>query len=285
MNPFLLSCMTAVTLWFIAKVAAPKDKIVRARLNGLKQREQAEADGHLPKDSLSKRRLTNFGARLPGNRPDIAKVLATAGSDGSPDAFIASRWLLALIGFIVGLGAGTFALVAAPMLAAAGFKAPVLLLGVRAKTRKEDIRAALPDAVDLMAVCASAGLNTSLSLKRVAARTAGVLGDELRRTVSQIDLGVPRSEALSELASRVEIDEVDALTRTLISSERFGTQIAVALNNFANDVRGARRRRAEEDARRAPVKILFPLVFLILPAFVMLTVVPLLLGTFKSLGF
>ena len=128
-------------------------------------------------------------------------------------------------------------------------------------------------------------MNLTLSLKRVAARAGGVLGDELRRTLDEIDLGIVRTRALARLGERLEVADLEALINVLVTSDRLGTEVSPALESFAKEVRARQRRRAEEQARRAPVKILFPLVCLILPAFIFLTVVPLLLSTFSSLGF
>ncbi|MEX0789265.1 MAG: type II secretion system F family protein, partial [Actinomycetota bacterium] len=151
--------------------------------------------------------------------------------------------------------------------------------------RKEEMAAALPDVVDLLAVCSHAGLNISLSLRRVVERVSGPLGKEIQRVVEEVDLGVPRARALENLASRSGLPELEALVRVQLNSERFGTQIASSLEAFSADVRGRLKRSAEEQARKAPVKILFPLVFLILPAFILLTVAPLLVSAFQSLDF
>jgi tight adherence protein C len=90
---------------------------------------------------------------------------------------------------------------------------------------------------------------------------------------------------LESLAVRTGLPEIESLVRVLVNSERFGTQISASLETFSADIRARRKRSAEEQARRAPVKILFPLVFLILPAFILLTVVPLLVSAFESMDF
>ncbi len=111
------------------------------------------------------------------------------------------------------------------------------------------------------------------------------MGREIQRTIEEIELGVPRAQALENLAARNGLPELESLVRVLLNSERFGTQVAASLETFSAEVRGRLKRRAEEQARKAPVKILFPLVFLILPAFILLTVVPLLVSAFQSLDF
>lgn len=113
----------------------------------------------------------------------------------------------------------------------------------------------------------------------------GPLGAELRRTVEEIDLGIPRSQALTNLAKRAEIAELESLVGVLVNAERFGIGVSGSLQTFSEEMRIRRRQAAEEQARRAPVKMLFPLVFLILPAFILLTVVPMLMSAFASLSF
>jgi tight adherence protein C len=227
-----------------------------------------------------------LGRRLPGDRNAITTSLASAGlEETSPEAVIGARFVAAAIGLVVGIFLRPVALVAVPGLAFVGYRLPDLLIGARVKGRKDDLARDLPDAVDLLAVCTQAGLNLPLSLKRVAAGVPGPLGQELRRTVREIELGLPRSAALGELSERNDVPELENLVGILQTSERFGTKVASSLNTFSADIRLHRKRRAEEQARRAPVKMLFPLVFLILPGFVLLTLVPLLLSTFQSLGF
>jgi tight adherence protein C len=229
--------------------------------------------------------LTAAGRKVPGDREALQRLIAASGSDASADTVLGTRIVLALLGMLLGLEAGSLAPLAAAALAVGGYQVPVLMLKARLENRRDEVAAALPDAVELLAVCTRAGLNIPLGLNRVASRFSGVLGDEMRRAVNEMELGVPRSEALSSLATRVALDEADAFVGALLKADRFGVGIADSMEGFAADLRGRRRRKVEEQARRAPVKILFPLVFLILPAFVLLTVVPLLLGTFATLGF
>lgn len=223
---------------------------------------------------------------LPGDRDGIARELERAGlADWNVESFVASRFLFAAVGLAFGLLMGPLALVAVPLLGSVGYRLPDWVSRARLRARREELARDLPDAVDLLAVCTQAGLNVALALERVAEGTPGPLGDELRKTVRQIRLGESRETALSDLVRRVEQDELQSLAGILVGAERFGTKVASALENFAEEIRTRRRRRAEERARKAPVKMLFPLVFLILPGFILLTLVPLLLGTFRSLGF
>jgi tight adherence protein C len=281
MMEFLIAAFTATGVWLaISRKVRSRDKRLLTRISALTP--QAPTRRRPTVSQI----LAAAGGRLPGNRNELRQSLATADlADWPADAVISARFLIALVGFLAGLAFGSLAPVVAIALAVAGYRVPDFVISRRAKARRDDIERDLPDAVDLLSVCTHAGLNLPLSLKRVSASIPGPLGAELRRTVGEIDLGVPRSRALEDMASRSEVAELESLVGLLQTSERFGTKVAASLLTFGGDIRLKRKRRAEELARRAPVKMLFPLVFLILPGFVLLTLVPLLLSTFESLGF
>lgn len=277
MTELAIGVMTTATILMLFRVRPPRDRAVRERVRRLSPAG--------PALSGTQSRLARLGRRLPGNRETARKLLGAAALDVDPDRIIATRWLGAFAGGVVGAMLGPLAFVATPSLGIIMYRMPDFMLKLRAKRRRESMAAQVPDAVDLLAVCTQAGLNLSLAFKRVARRTGGALGDELRRMVDETELGVPRAAALRNLAERTASKEVEGLVSAISNADRFGTEVAVTLETFAQETRAARRRRSEEEARRAPVKILFPLVFLILPAFILLTVVPLLLGTFQTLGF
>lgn len=139
------------------------------------------------------------------------------------------------------------------------------------------------DLAELLVATTGAGLNPPLALRRAAEILDGPLGEELRVAIRGLDLGTPWRVVLDELAARTADASIRRLVRAMGRSQRLGTSLASALGNVAEDLRGERQARAEEMARRAPVKMLFPLVFLILPAFLLLTVGPVLLATLRSL--
>lgn len=156
-------------------------------------------------------------------------------------------------------------------------------LGNRPARRALD--AALPETADLLTVSMSAGLNVPLALRRVALHAPEPLRSELDRVNGEIALGRPLREALAALADRTRVDEVRTLVSILTGAGRFGSRVGESLERWGDDLWTRRRHQVEAQARRAPVKILFPLVFLILPAFLLLTVVPLLLSTLRTLGY
>lgn len=238
----------------------------------------------VPQEGLHVPIMDRLASRLPSNRVRVRELLDASAVSMHVERVILLRWAGLALGVVAGSMSGAFALVATPLLGAAGFLSPIFFLKRRISARREQMAGDLPDAVEMLAVATDAGLNLQLALRRLADRYHGVLGDELRRTVDEIELGVPMRKGLSNLASRNDVSHLRELVTTINNAERFGTQIAGTLESFARDLRIRRRRAAEERARRAPVKMLFPLVFLILPAFILLTVVPLLLGTLQTLG-
>lgn len=282
MNELLLASLSGVTVLLGLFALRRKDPVVAGRVAALTGSSSA------PSSFRPLRAVLGWlGRSYPGNASELyGKLLAAAGMSRLPvESVRGLQLLLAGAGFLGGLAFGPIALVTSPVGILVGYRLPRTYLGSRSRRRKEEMAAALPDVVDLLAVCSHAGLNISLSLRRVVERVSGPLGKEIRRVIEEIDLGVPRARALENLAVRCGLPELEALVRVLLNSERFGTQIASSLESFSADVRGRLKRSAEEQARKAPVKILFPLVFLILPAFILLTVVPLLVSAFQSMDF
>jgi tight adherence protein C len=138
------------------------------------------------------------------------------------------------------------------------------------------------DVIDLFALAVGSGLNLRLALAAVASRAPPTWIDPLATTVMRIDRGIGVADALDDLPALVG-EHAHPLVSVLVSSERYGTMLLPALERLATEARFDRRRRAEEAARRVPVKLLFPLVLCILPAFGALTVAPLIAGALGSL--
>lgn len=227
--------------------------------------------------------LARLGKLLPLPARTRDALARAAGPEGAPElagrkvAFCCAGMLLA---FLLTKPPATFA--AAPLFVAAGWRAPDLPLARRARERDEEIRAALPDALDLLAACALAGMSLDRALRTVAPDVAGPLGDALRDMLRALDVGMRRSTAYHLLVEHAPVPEVRSLVRALERAERYGTSVAAALVAQAREMRSRRRIAAEEAARTAPVKMLFPLVVCFLPAFVILTVAPVVLSALRS---
>jgi tight adherence protein C len=149
----------------------------------------------------------------------------------------------------------------------------------RAKADRE-----VPQLLDLLAAAASAGMSAFSGLRAAASTLRGPLGDDLRLVFEAVDLGAPWRPELAGLVERLGLPDLRRTVAILDRTATLGTSLAEATGELAADVRHARRSATAERARAAPVKMLFPLVFLILPAFLLLTVVPVLLTTVRSIG-
>ena len=152
------------------------------------------------------------------------------------------------------------------------------------KRRRTAVDAEIPQLLDLLAAGSSAGLAAPLALRRAADGLTGPLADEVRASVRAVDLGARWRDELEALADRLDLPDLRRTVSALTRTESLGASLAQATAELAASVRQARRAATMERARTAPVKMLFPLVFLVLPAFLLLTVVPVLLTTVRSIG-
>jgi tight adherence protein C len=132
--------------------------------------------------------------------------------------------------------------------------------------RREAIAKGLPDALDMLSVCVEAGLGFDQALQRVSEHWRTELGAELGRVVAEIGMGVPRRQALRNLTERVDIQQLASFVAVILQSDQLGMSIRDTLRAQAEQMRLERRFRAQEQARKMPLKMLFPLTFLIFPA-------------------
>jgi tight adherence protein C len=147
-----------------------------------------------------------------------------------------------------------------------GWGAPHFYVSRRATERLREIDEALPELIDLLAVTIEAGLAFGASLRMSAERLSGPLGDELRLTLQEQSLGLSPVESLDNWLQRTDTPAVRSFVRAMTQGERLGISVGQILRNLAIEMRKRRRATAEERAQKAPIKILFPLVFLIFPA-------------------
>ncbi len=227
--------------------------------------------------------LARIGRRVPLPARTREALVRAAGAEGVAE--LAGRkvvFSIAGLALALLLTKAPAAFAAAPLFVAAGWRAPELRLARRARERDVEIRAALPDALDLLAACALAGMSLDRALRTVAPDVSGALGDAIRDALRALDVGMRRATAYRLLAERAPVPEVRSLVRALERAERYGTSIATTLVAQARELRARRRVAAEEAARTAPVKMLFPLVVCFLPAFVILTVAPVVLSALRS---
>ncbi len=137
------------------------------------------------------------------------------------------------------------------------------------QSRKDRLRMALPDALDLAIVCAEAGLGLDQSLVRIGQELRDVypeLSDEFNLYSLEVNAGKKRADALRNLGQRTDVDDIRAFVAVLIQTDRFGTSVAQSLRVFAETMRTKRRQRAEEHAAKMNIKMIPPLVFFVFPA-------------------
>lgn len=195
---------------------------------------------------------------------------------GSPEAWTVERALALKLALAIAgaLGAwtwagGSFGFSEVGVSALGGFVGYLLIdliLYSRGRERQKKILKELPDTLDQLTISVEAGLGFDAALQRVAASGTGPLAEELSRVLAEVKVGVPRTEALKHLIDRTDVYELRHFVLALQQAEQFGLPVARVLRIQSGDLRIKRRQRAEEEAMKIPVKIVFPLVFCIFPA-------------------
>lgn len=147
-----------------------------------------------------------------------------------------------------------------------GSLVPRFWLRRRIASRQHEISRALPDALDMLTICVGAGLAFDLAMIKISERWDNVLAQEFSRVVAETRMGIPRQEALRRMAERTGVADVGNFVAVLVQAEQLGISIEQVLHTQSGQLRIRRRQRAEELANQAPIKMVFPLVFLVLPA-------------------
>ncbi|WP_406831791.1 type II secretion system F family protein [Pedococcus sp. KACC 23699] len=208
-----------------------------------------------------------------GRRLDLA---------GNPGAWSAERIMgakgaallvLALVGFLFG-GFSLSGLLFAGIGGALGFFLPDLLLMNAGQKRQEELQRGLADALDMLTVCVEAGQGFDAALMQVAKSTTGPVAGEFARVLSEIQIGKSRGEAFSSLAKRTSVNEAKTFVSALVQADRLGLPIGSVLREQSNQMRLVRRQRAEAQAQKVPVKILFPMLLFIFPALFIVIIGP-----------
>jgi tight adherence protein C len=191
-----------------------------------------------------------------------------------------------LFSLVLGLGAGlTLVLVGAG--AVGGYFAPDLYLYQRGAERADAMRKTFPDALDLLTISVEAGLGFDAALSHVAKNVEGPLSDEFSRVLQEMQIGLGRADALRSLGERTTLDEMRGFVSAMVQADAFGIPIGKVLRVQSAEIRVKRRQRAEEQAQKLPVKILFPLIFFILPVLFIVVLGPAaisMITTFSSAG-
>lgn len=163
---------------------------------------------------------------------------------------------------------------------------PGVWLRGKARTRQDEILRGLPDALDMLSVCASAGLGFDQSLQRISQYWDTTLGHELQQVIQEMEMGVPRSEALRNMSKRLDIDDLTRFIATIVQAERIGMSYADVLHSQADQMRILRQLRAREIANKLPGKMIIPVALFIFPALMAVILgpaIPTLLSVFETL--
>jgi tight adherence protein C len=279
----LLFVTIALLVIAVYEVFLNPKKQVAARLQIIKEMEEKNADEDELQKPFFERMIQpayrNLGTAL-GNltpreiRQSIEKKISYAGNPGNMNfnSVISLQALLAvLFVFLAGLMirfaglAGQRAVLLLILALLSGAMLPVSMLNSRAAKRQKEIQKNLPDTLDLLLVSVEAGLGFDMALKRVTEQTPGVLSKEITRALEEMRLGKTREEALRGIVKRTGVPDLSSFISAVIQSEQLGSNIANTLRIQAGSMRQKRRQRAEEAAMKAPIKMLFPLVFFIFP--------------------
>jgi tight adherence protein C len=290
----LLLLAGAVTLilqgWRFSQARAA-ESLEQIGAYGFSAETKVESDSS-PQGSVFQRLADQIGALAPdivrsGDAGIRKKLIAAGLYETSPRMVVGYRILLALVlplgflwfGFSVGLKSGLIVL-GVIFFAIVGWILPMVVLDRRARERTAAIDYELPELIDLLVVTLEAGLSFLASLQMAADRLTGPLGVELRLTLQEQRMGLTTNEALKGLLARTPTPGMLVFVRSVLQGETLGTSTGQIMRNLATEMRKRRRAAAEERAQKAPVKILFPLVFLIFPAMFIVLLGP----TFYSIG-
>jgi tight adherence protein C len=241
--------------------------------------------------------VKSFGATLARLTPGVwistlRRRLLLGGSHG--DAFGLERTLvvkfaLAALGMLIGWfafsGVGGLQRIAITILAGGvGFFLPDAFVARRGTDRQDQIQLEMPDTLDQLTMSVEAGLGFEAALSRAARTGVGPLAEELNRTLREIQLGIPRDQALRNLADRTNVSDLDSFILAVVQSEQYGIPIGPVLRVQADELRDKRRERAEERALKIPVLIIFPLAFCIFPAIFIVLMGPAAIRIFDTLN-
>ena len=241
------------------------------------------------------RRLGEFSARFTPQKAiqDTARRLELAGNPWPIDAatFLAIRFILAVVlaGFLIAV-----VLISPPSnpsdnfmyiggAAFAGFFLPHLMLSSKITRRQNEIRKAMPDALDLLTICVEAGLGFDAAMSKVSQKWENQLSLAFARTIREVQLGKVRRDALKDMSDRLGIPEMTSFVAAIIQSEQLGVSMAKVLRIQSDQMRVKRRQRAEEEAHKAPIKMIIPMALLIFPSIMIIILTPAALQIMNSL--
>lgn len=287
----LIPLLTFVTtVLFVLALAPPPRRSLRQRLAPYTRRYASARERELA-GSVVERLLLPAGRSLASLAASTAPArireraaldLARAGQPADVTTYLALRGLAMLglpLAYVVvaarlGRPLDLPGLGAVALLFLAGSHVSGWWVRSRISERERRIERALPSALDLITVCMEAGLAFDAGLAKVVEKTRGPLAEEFARALQEMQLGKPRREALRDLARRTAVRDLASFVAAISQADQMGISLAPVMRSQADEVRVRRRQRAEEQAMQAAIKMLFPLIFCILPAMVLVVLGP-----------
>jgi tight adherence protein C len=292
MSFYLVAGLIVISISLIAYALLPnrrreeQETLRRRMTDGQSSAERLEGLRRQAKDSMGEKMMKKMAPLamkpvMPKNAEEMSRLrmkLSNAGfrRENAPTLFLASKTVLAAGIAVVALiyafsrGYGLQPLLSILVFSAGiGFMAPNLWLNSAVAKRVEKIRDGLPDSVDLMVITVESGLALDAAIQRVGDELRNVhpvVSEEFQIATLEAQMGIPRGEALQNLAARSGTPELRSLVAIINQAERFGTSIAQALRRQSDAMRVKRRQAAEERAQKTAVKLMMPLIFFIFPA-------------------
>lgn len=222
-----------------------------------------------------------------------ARRLELAGNPGKldPTLFLSLQFIVAIFfgGILIlvfTVGKGSFSLTQRLLFSVGGFVLgfyfPQMMLTSRINRRQKEIRRSMPDALDLLTICVEAGLGFDAAMAKVSEKWDTELSAAFARVIQEVQLGKVRREALRDMADRLGIPEMTSFVAAVIQSEQLGVSMAKVLRIQSDQMRMRRRQLAEEEAHKAPVKMLIPMALLIFPSLMITLMTPAALRLFNS---
>jgi tight adherence protein C len=205
---------------------------------------------------------------------------------GNPPGWDAERVVaLKIIGGVIGVIGGALLMTLVPIsgwlkilfvviIGLIGYTMPSSQVRSMAAKRQRTIQKQLPDVMDLLTISVEAGLGFDAALAQVTKNVPGPLAEELSRLLQEVQIGVSRADAFRNLSTRTNVAELQSFTLSMIQADLFGVSIANVLRAQSRELRQKRRQRAEEIAQKIPVKLLFPMIFMVLPALFIIVLGP-----------
>ncbi len=283
----LLFISIALLTGFGASTVLARTSPERRRLRAMEVASAGGPTGRLEQAALVERldpRLEQIAKKLPKSPKEMGRLrrrLAAAGIYNYKAAvfYSVAELVLPLVFALLALGlmSGSMAWMGAAIGGLVGYLIPSFFVGHLTTKYKRSIEDGLPDALDLLIVCVESGSGMDQAIMKTSEELSishPALAAELALINTEVRAGKPRMEAFKNFAARTRVDDVRALVAMLVQTDRFGTSVAQALRTHAATSRTKRRQRAEEKAAKIGVKLVFPLVFFLFPAFYVVTLGP-----------